>query len=223
MEIFFSPNQNMTKKAQSDNQVKRFVLISISILFLLGCKEDKRYLVVSKVKSTCALATTETIIDKVVIGYKEKRTFFRLFALGEASFLAETEATIKTGVRLEKIMPEDVIIKGDRIELKLPAVEVLNFDYPFEAVRVNEVASRNALFNQVTVEDEEMFLRMAESDIRKHLEYTGIVKQTQDNVRSMLMGILTQLGYEEIYIVFKSDDLIQQIVIPQELLSKDDD
>jgi hypothetical protein len=75
----------------------------------------------------------------------------------------------------------------------------------------------------VTVEDEEMFLRMAESDIRKHLEYTGIVKQTQDNVRSMLMGILTQLGYEEIYIVFKSDDLIQQIVIPQELLSKDDD
>jgi uncharacterized lipoprotein YajG len=213
----------MTKKAQSDNQVKRFVLISISILFLLGCKEDKRYLVVSKVKSTCALATTETIIDKVVIGYKEKRTFFRLFALGEASFLAETEATIKTGVRLEKIMPEDVIIKGDRIELKLPAVEVLNFDYPFEAVRVNEVASRNALFNQVTVEDEEMFLRMAESDIRKHLEYTGIVKQTQDNVRSMLMGILTQLGYEEIYIDFKSDDLIQQIVIPQELLSKDDD
>ena len=203
--------------------MKKLLLISISILFLLGCKEDKRYLVVSKVKSTCALATTETIIDKVVIGYKEKRTFFRLFALGDASFLAETEATIKTGVRLEKIMPEDVVINGDRIELMLPAVEVLNFDYPFEKVKVNDAASVNALFNQVTVEDEEMFLRMAEADIRQHLEYTGIVKQTQDNVRSMLMGILTQLGYQEIYISFASDDLIQQIVIPQELLPEEDD
>ena len=199
------------------------ITISIGIVFLLGCKEDKRYLAVSKIKSTCALATTETIIDKVVIGYKEKRTFFRLFALGEATYLAETEATIKTGVRLENIMPEDVTIQGDRIELRLPAVEVLNFDYPFEAVRVNEVASRNALFNRVTVADEEKFLRLAESDIRKHLEYTGIVQQTQRNVRSMLMGILTQLGYEEIYISFETDELIQQIVIPQELLPDEED
>ncbi len=177
---------------------------------------------VSKIKSTCSLATTETIIDKVVIGYKEKRTFFRLFALGEATYLAETEATIKTGVRLEEIMPEDVIIEGDRIEIKLPAVEVLNFDYPFDKVRVNEVASRNALFNKVTVADEEKFLRLAESDIRTHLEYTGIVKQTQENVRSMLMGILTQLGYEEIYISFDTDDLIQQIVIPGDLLPEEE-
>jgi hypothetical protein len=203
--------------------MKELFLISISIALLLGCKEDKRYMAVSKIKSTCALATTETIIDKVVIGYKDKRTFFRLFALGEATYLAETEATIKTGVRLEDIMPEDVTIEGDRIELRLPAIEVLNFDYPFEAVRVNEVASRNALFNSVTVEDEETFLRMAESDIRKHLEYTGIVKQTQENVRGMLMGILTQLGFEEIYISFESDELIQQIVIPQELLPEEDD
>jgi len=178
---------------------------------------------VSKIKSTCALATTETIIDKVVIGYKEKRTFFRLFALGDATYLAETEATIKTGVRLEEIMPEDVIIEGDRIELTLPAIQVLNFDYPFDRVKVNEVASRNALFNNVTVADEEKFLRLAESDIRAHLEYTGIVKQTQDNVRSMLLGILTQIGYEEIYISFKTDELIQQIEIPEELRSPKED
>jgi hypothetical protein len=202
--------------------MNRLILIWLSVVLFVSCKEDKRYMAVSKIKSTCSLATTETIIDKVVIGYKEKRTFFRLFALGEATYLAETEATIKTGVRLEEIMPEDVIIEGDRIEIKLPAVEVLNFDYPFDKVRVNEVASRNALFNKVTVADEEKFLRLAESDIRTHLEYTGIVKQTQENVRSMLMGILTQLGYEEIYISFDTDDLIQQIVIPGDLLPEEE-
>lgn len=202
--------------------MKVLFFISTLAIILQSCKEDERYMVVSKVKSTCAIATTETIIDKVVVGYKSKRTFFGLVGLGEATYMAETEATIKTGIRLEKIEPKDIKIDYKRIELKLPPVEVLNFDYPFEKVKVNEVATRNKLFNKITIHSEENFLRMAESDIRNNLEYTGIVEQTQSSIRKMLTSLLTQLGYQEVYIEFENDQLIQQIIIP-ELNEKNDE
>lgn len=202
--------------------MKVLFFISTLAIILQSCKEDERYMVVRKVKSTCAIATTETIIDKVVVGYKSKRTFFGLVGLGEATYMAETEATIKTGIRLEKIEPKDIKIDYKRIELKLPPVEVLNFDYPFEKVKVNEVATRNKLFNKITIHSEENFLRMAESDIRNNLEYTGIVEQTQSSIRKMLTSLLTQLGYQEVYIEFENDQLIQQIIIP-ELNEKNDE
>lgn len=202
--------------------MKAILFISTLILFLQGCKEDERYMVVRKVKSTCAIATTETIIDKVVIGYKTKRTFFGLVGLGEATYMAETEAIIKTGIRLEKIEPKNIKIDYKKIELSLPPVEVLNFDYPFDKVKVNEVATRNKLFNKITIHSEENFLRMAESDIRNNLEYTGIVEQTQSSIRKMLTSILTQLGYQEVFIKFDSDELIQQIIIPEQTENNND-
>ena len=192
---------------------KSFIILIISVL-MVSCKDQKRHHVVSKVQSTCSLATTETIIDKVVVGYKTKRTFFGLVGLGEATYLANANAIVKTGIRLEDIRPQDVKIEGKRIELYLPPVSVLDFNYPFDSVKVNEFASRNKLFNKIDIQSEENFHRLAEKDIRNNLLHTGIVQQTQENTRKMLMSMLTQLGYEEVYIRFKEPkQLIQHIEI----------
>lgn len=195
--------------------MKEAVQISVLLLALLfsGCQKDKRHLVISKIQSTADLATTETVIDKVVIGNKEKR-LAGLVKIGNAEFVAYSQAIVKTGIDLKKLKREDVNIDGKIIELHLPAVEVLDFAYPFEKYEIDTVLSDNDIFNKIDVIDQENFFRQAEIDIRKHLKYMGIVEQTQENTRKLMEGLMKNLGYEEIYIDFEeTKELIQEVVV----------
>ncbi len=190
-----------------------YILIVLMLSGGTGCKKAKRPLVVSKIKSTAKLATTETIIDKVVVGDKE-RLIFGLVKISNAEFVAYSEATVKTGIDLTKLKRSDVVIDGDIIEIKLPPVEVLDFAYPFEKFKIDKILSDNDLLNRIDVIDQENFFRKAEIDIRKHLKYMGIIEQTQENTRKLMEGMLKNMGYEEIYISFvDSAELIQQVIV----------
>jgi Protein of unknown function (DUF4230) len=187
-------------------------ILSISLILLLAsCQKNKRHFVISKIKSTAKLATTETIIDKVVIGQKERK-MFGLVHLNTAEFVAYTKARVKTGIDLTKIKKGDVEIKGSMIELNLPPIEVLDFKYSFEDYIIDKQLSDNDFLNKIDVIDQEEFFRKAEIDIRKHLKYMGIKEQTQTNTRKLMESLLSNLGYKEIYIVFAdSTELIQQV------------
>ncbi|MEA3443349.1 MAG: DUF4230 domain-containing protein [Bacteroidota bacterium] len=188
-------------------------ILAISIfLIFTSCQKNKRYLVISKIKSTAKLATTETIIDKVVIGQKERK-IFGLVKIGNAEFVAYSQAIVKTGIDLNKIKAKHIKIDGNIIELELPPIEVLDFAYPFQQYFIDSVLSDNDIFNKIDVIDQEIFFRKAEIDIRKHLKYMGITEQTQENTRKLMEGLLTNLGYAEIYISFAdTTQLIQQVI-----------
>ena len=189
-----------------------YIVCILSVLVFSGCQKNKRHLVISKIQSTAKLATTETIIDKVVIGQKEKR-IVGLVKISNAEFVAYSQAIVKTGIDLKKIKRDDIIIDGNIIEMDLPAVEVLDFAYPFERYVIDTVLSDNDIFNKIDVIDQEDFFRQAEMDIRKHLKYMGIIEQTQENTRKLLESMLKNLGYEEIYISFaETEELIQEVV-----------
>ncbi|MCU4177096.1 DUF4230 domain-containing protein [Carboxylicivirga sp. N1Y90] len=197
-----------------------FVLLATSML--LACKREKRWLVISKIKSTAKLATTQTTIDKVVIGNKQRKAF-GLVRISSSDFVAYSEATVLTGIDLTKLDRKDVEIDGDVIELKLPAVEVLDFNYPFEKFEIDHHLSNNKFMSTIDVIDMESFFRQAESDIREHLKYMGITEQTEENTRKMLEGLLKNMGYKEIYIEFKNDstELIPKINWDKYLNSND--
>ena len=189
-----------------------YILLIFILLVFSGCQKNKRHLVISKIKSTAKLATTETIIDKVVIGQKERK-IFGLVKISNAEFVAYSQAIVKTGIDLTKIERNDIKIDGNIIELELPSIEVLDFAYPFERYVIDTVLSDNDIFNKIDVIDQEDFFRKAEVDIRKHLKYMGITEQTQENTRKLMEGLLKNLGYEEIYISFAdSTNLIQEVI-----------
>ncbi len=187
--------------------MKRFGNISLWLLFLLVCFAcgPKRHFVVSKVRSAAKLATTETIIDKVVIGTKTKKVL-RLLKISEANFVAYTEATVKTGIDLEKLSEDDIVIDKNKITVTLPSVEVLDFQYPFNKFRIDSAITGNAFLNRFDIVDYEEFYRMAELDIRENLQYTGVIQQTRKNTERMMRGLLENLGYDEIYIRFRKQE-----------------
>ena len=189
----------------------KYLLTFTLLILLFSCKkEDQRYLVVSKVKSVANLATTETIIDKVVLGTQEKK-LLGLIKINKAYFAAYTQAIIKSGVDLSLLEEKDVNIEGKRITLNLPHIQVLDFSYPFSSYKIDSTITKNKFLNRIDIMDHERFYMMAELDIRNNLKYTGITEATEIKTRLMMEGLLKNLGYEEIYISFKKGELIKEI------------
>lgn len=187
-------------------------LVRLLFLVILGgssCQE-KRGLVVGKIQKASKLSTTEFKVDKLVFGVKNKRILW-VIKLNQAEFLAQSQAVIKTGVNLEKIKEEDIVISGRRISVTLPHVEVINFSYPAENFKKIDLLSDGAFSTRIDLEDQEKFFREAELDIRNSLQYMGIVETTQKKTRTMIEALLRNLGYNEIYIDFKEGELITEI------------
>lgn len=173
----------------------------------ISCKKNDRALVVGKIQNASDLATTEFVIDKIVFGTKTKKLAF--FKINEASFMAYSQAKVKAGIDLSKIRESDIRIDGNKIHLKLPPIEVINFSYPPASFVEDSLISNPKIFlNKINIRDQEEFFRLAELDIRENLQYMGIVKTTQNHTRQMFNVLLGSLGYEEIYISFENDDLI---------------
>lgn len=186
----------------------RTLVILLGLSLLVACQTDQRALVVGKIQAASKLATTEFTVDKIVHGSKTKR-FMWTIKLNEARFLAYSQAVIKTGIDLNKLTYEDIKIEGQRIELSLPPVEVINFSYPPDRFKLDtELTDPRKFLNKISLEDQEKFFRDAETDIRNNLEYMGIVETTQQHTRTLLTGLLRSLDYTEIYITFKSDALM---------------
>ncbi|WP_018474172.1 DUF4230 domain-containing protein [Echinicola pacifica] len=173
----------------------------------LSCKKDERAMVVGKIKEASDLATTEFVIDKVVFGSKSKKIFF--VDISQTQFMAYSKVYVKTGIDLSKIQPEDIEVEGEKIILVLPAIEVVNFSYPAPDFVVDSVITdTKAFLNKLSLRDQERFFQEAELDVRSNLQYMGLVKTSQQHTRQLFEVLLSALGYKEIYISYKSNELL---------------
>jgi hypothetical protein len=167
-------------------------------------------LVVGKIQKASKLATAEFKVDKLVFGVKNKRVLW-VIKLNEAQFLAKSQATIKTGINLDKLKEEDIKIRQNSISITLPAVQVINFSYPAESFKKIELLSSETFSSKINLEDQENFFQEAEMDIRNNLKYMGVIETTQQKTRILLEAMLRNLGYTEIYIDFKEGKLIPEV------------
>src|SRR5210317_2238538 len=103
--------------------IRTFITIGLIMVLLSSCKKNDESFVISKLQNASKLATTETVIDKVIVGYKEKR-LVGLVKIGTAEFVANSKAYIKTGIDLNDLKPEDVKIEGKSISIDLPQIKV---------------------------------------------------------------------------------------------------
>ncbi|SHN30294.1 Protein of unknown function [Cyclobacterium lianum] len=196
--------------------------MAIGLLLILGfsaCEKDERGMVIGKIQQASDLVVSEFVVDKVVFGKKTRNLLF--IPVNEASFLAYSRAKIKTGIDLEKITEQDIEIDERKITLRLPPIEVINFSYPPEDfVEDSLISNPDRFLNEINLEDQETFFRMAEMDIRDNLPHMGLLSTSQDHARKLIHMVLKSFDFEEIYIHFKSDSLlIRQVNSPENLMN----
>lgn len=196
-------------------------LCLVAALFSDCSKFPKRSLIVGKLRKVAKLSTMEFVFTKIILAKKEKKIFFKLVPLHTATFLAYTEATITTGIDLDKLKHEDISIKGKSISLTLPPIEVTNFSYPAEKFHLVREYSVNQFWNGIDPEEQEDLFRKSELNIRASLKYLGIIKTTEDRTRLLVSQLLKKHGFEEVYIIFKkSKTLLPEVKLSGEGESK---
>lgn len=177
------------------------ILIALTLL-LVHCNQKKpdRALVVSKLKSASKLATVEYVVTKVVSSEHEaiigKNTYF----------FAETEATIKAGIDLNKLREKDIEIDGSKISITLPPIELINFSYPADAFRIIEkynYDSKIFTWRNFDIEKRDELYRQSEKSLRANIKDLGIEKTAKNNTIMLLTPIIESVGFKEVYIEFR--------------------
>ncbi|MGB0521919.1 MAG: DUF4230 domain-containing protein [Flammeovirgaceae bacterium] len=176
---------------------------------LMACnKKSDRALVISKIRKVSELATVEVILTKIIMAEKTPNGFLKKLVARNATFLANTEARIKAGIDFSKIKGDAVKIEeGTRINILLPAVQIINFSYPAETFEIDPVISRYKPFlNRISVDELDDFFRQGEIDIRNNFKYFGVRQTVEDKTRLLLTKLLKQLGFTEINIDFEEPE-----------------
>ena len=148
------------------------------------------------------MAALEVKLEKRLIANKDGKIFKFLLGgikVGEASYVAKTEATVLVGIDVGKIEQSDIKLGLGNISLTLPPIEILDFSYPAETFSEDELYSKGKAFK---LKEEEEIYRDGEMEIRKMLPYLGLETEGQEKVSLILRPILSEMGYENIEIKF---------------------
>jgi Protein of unknown function (DUF4230) len=171
----------------------------LAFVFLLVACQNRadRLQQVLAVKELGDLATTEYSITKIVKA-SDDQTWYKI---GDRKILIAVEATLKAGIDLRAIEPEDISINGSTITLKLPEPKLISLQLPPDKIKVayEEIGLLRTTFNNA---ERDALLTQAEQQITKAAADTGIFQTTQKNTRQFLTAFLQKLGFEKITINF---------------------
>lgn len=178
------------------------LLLLLLPLLWLGCKPpDDRAALIGGMRNVAKLATLEVQMNKIVFGEKNKRLLF--MQLPSATHIARTTATIKLGIDFNKIRPGDIQAEGDRIDVRLPPIEVVDFIYQPSSFEVREDLSQNNMFTRIAVGEIEEMYQKSELEIREMIQFTDLEEMGQDQTAALFRFYLQRVGFREIYVSFK--------------------
>jgi Protein of unknown function (DUF4230) len=175
----------------------------VFLILLMACRNSAdRLQQVLAIKELGDLATTEYSITKIVKA-SDDQTWYKI---GDRKILIAVEATLKAGIDLRAIKPEDISINGKAVTLKLPHPKLISMQLPPDKIKVayEEIGLLRTTFNNA---ERDALLTQAEQQITKAAAETGIFQTTQKNTRLFLTAFLQQLGFEQITINFGTEAL----------------
>ena len=175
-------------------------LYYIAFLFILtscgGSDEAIKDENVYEIRDVGKLSTTEFTIGKIV---KLDDTEAEWYKYGDRKILISTKAKVKAGVDLSKIKDEDIKVKGNTIEIKLPPAEITTFTMDPRYTHT-EMESINGFRDKFTQKEKNSFLKQGEEAIKKELPNTGILDDAEKNAVAFIENFYKQLGFENVIV-----------------------
>lgn len=178
------------------------LLFAATLVVCSSCQlRSKKALVTSKIQKAAKIATQEVVVSKYVM-FDAKRN--RIPFSAKTTRLIYVEAYVKYGVDLQKILPDDVVINGDILEIKLPAVEELNFSIPLEKMAyidfdAKKIPRHTNKFPK-EIDDE---LMKAQEEIKRTIKGMALEQSAEERTRKFMTTFLEQLGFGAVIIEFK--------------------
>lgn len=201
----------------------RLLLFALLIFVVIGCQvKSKGDIVVSQLKKASKLSAVEVVITKNIFNKGEMERWKKMFGIGKNQvILFKSEARIKLGIDLSKITSDNIkYLRGDRIDIELPPVEVTNFSYPAENFMLDSVISDVKTINtQNDFEQIDKLFREAELDIWNKIDLLNVRKKAQGKTSILIERLLKNMGFEVVNISFKEPDKIYKYTIDSTYIS----
>lgn len=144
------------------------------------------------------LGSVEYTISKIIA--VDHDVFYKI---GERKILFSTLSTMKAGVDLSAFCADSVKVntKAGTIDIRLPKAKVLSFHMPAENIKM-EYSKTGMLRSNFTVEERNEILKQGEEAILNDAESIGILKDAEDNVRTIFESLLAGAEFNKINITF---------------------
>lgn len=173
-----------------------FLYIAI-VLLASACKSDPevKESEVYQIRTVGTLSTTEYTLGKVVKTSDEPEWY----KYGDRKILMSCKAVVKAGIDLGEIKDKDISVKGNRIEITLPAAKIVSFEMDPSQIKteMTEVTGFRSDFSQV---DKQKILQLGERAIRDDLKKLNILRDAENNAKVFVRDFYRQLGFEEIIV-----------------------
>jgi hypothetical protein len=174
------------------------------LLFLLSaCGEDKaiRKDRVMEIKDLGELSTIEYTIGKLIQMDQSDSDWYKW---GDRKLLINTRATVKAGVDLKKLREDDIKIKGNTVEITLPAAEYTSFSMDPNYTRT-EVESISGFRDGFTQKEKNNFMKQGEEAIKRDLVELNILEEARVNAEDIVRDFYHSLGFEKVIVNSKED------------------
>ena len=179
--------------------MKKLLMTGIIFLILIssGCG-NKKEKIFGVIQNCSELATLKVTLSKCIFAEQVNRIL--MIPIGKSKFVAQSEVILKYGIRLDKIKKEDIEITDNKIKIKLPPVELLDFNYPPKLDVIEEYTTMRNWVTQIT-----NIMQQAEDSVRKNLKYLDMEDECKQKTTLMLTRIFNDLGFDDIEIEYKSE------------------
>jgi hypothetical protein len=142
------------------------------------------------------MATVEYVVTKIIKA-NDNKTWYKL---GDRKILMSCRATIKAGIDLAAIKPENIQIEGKKLTLAIPSAKIIALNMPPEDIVV-EYQDIDPLRSAFKAGERDALAAQAEAQIRTGIADMGILQTAEANAKQFLTQFLQRLGYADIVII----------------------
>lgn len=143
------------------------------------------------------LATVEYTVSKIVKA-ADDQTWYKV---GDRKILMSCAATVKAGIDLSQLGPDDIRTDGKKISLSLPPAKIFSVNIKPEDIRT-EYEEVGLFRSDFTAAERNGLLAQGEVQIRQQMAGTNILKEAESQASLVLGNFYRGLGFEEVNIRF---------------------
>ena len=150
--------------------------------------------VVRQIQQLQRLETVSYTMDKIISG-EHTSAYLPKFLAGDRLLLV-VHGEVVGGIDLRGLQPGDVLIRGQKVSIHLPAAEV--FSTRIDNARTKVYSRDTGLFSSPDPNLESQVREVAERQLQQAALQDGILKTATENARTTIASLLQGFGFLEV-------------------------
>ena len=152
--------------------------------------------VVKQVQTLADLVTVKYVVEKVVILEAPPESTLGQFVQGDNRVLLLAHGIVKAGIDLKHLTPDDVVISGRNLRIRLPPAQIT--DAYLDDNQTKVIDWKQGFLRSFDKDLEQKARQMAVDDIRRAARTDGILDEATKRAQLQLAAFFQKAGFERV-------------------------